>query len=46
MTHRNASLTVEGIRRLIERCQSRPIAHVAAEVVTNVLPYAPRPGNY
>ena len=32
MTHRNAPLTVEGRRRLIERCQSRPIAHVAAEM--------------
>ena len=32
MTHRNAPLTVEGRRRLIERCQSRPIAHVAAEL--------------
>jgi transposase InsO family protein len=32
VTHRNAPLTVEGRRRLIERCQSRPIAHVAAEM--------------
>ena len=30
--HRNAPLTVEGRRRLVERCQSRPIAHVAAEM--------------
>ena len=32
MTHRNAPLTVEGRRRLIERCHDRPIAHVAAEM--------------
>ncbi len=32
MTHRNPPLTVEGRRRLVERCQSRPIAHVAAEM--------------
>ena len=32
VTHRNAPLTVEGRRRLIERCQSRSIAHVAAEM--------------
>lgn len=25
-------LTVEGIRRLVERCRTRPIAHVAAEM--------------
>lgn len=30
--HRNAPLSVEGRRRLIERCKSRPIAHVAAEM--------------
>jgi transposase len=30
--HRNAPLTVEGQRRLIERCRTRPIAHVAAEM--------------
>lgn len=30
--HRNAPLTVEGRRRLIERCRTRPIAHVAAEM--------------
>jgi transposase InsO family protein len=30
--HRNAPLSVEGRRRLIERCQHRPIAHVAAEM--------------
>jgi transposase len=29
--HRNAPLSVEGRRRLIERCKTRPIAHVAAE---------------
>lgn len=30
--HRNAPLTLEGRRRLIERCRTRPIAHVAAEM--------------
>jgi len=29
MTHGNAPLSVEGRRRLVTRCQSRPIAHVA-----------------
>ena len=32
MTHRNAPLTLEGRRRLIERCRTRPIAYVAAEM--------------
>lgn len=32
MTHRNAPLSVEGRRRLVHRCQTRPIAHVAAEM--------------
>ncbi|OBJ30757.1 IS481 family transposase [Mycolicibacter heraklionensis] len=32
MTHRNAPLSAEGRRRLIERCRTRPIAHVAAEM--------------
>jgi transposase len=32
MPHRNAPLSVEGRRRLIQRCQVRPIAHVAAEM--------------
>src|SRR4051794_9085326 len=32
MLHRNAPLSVEGRRRLIQRCQSRPVAHVAAEM--------------
>jgi transposase InsO family protein len=32
MLHRNAPLSVEGRRRLIQRCQARPIAHVAAEM--------------
>ena len=32
MTHRNAPLSIEGRRRLIARCQTRPIAHVAAEM--------------
>lgn len=32
MTHRNAPLSVEGRRRLIQRCQHRPIAHVANEM--------------
>src|SRR3954447_10721279 len=32
MTHRNAPLSVEGRERLLARCQTRPIAHVAAEM--------------
>ncbi|GGF49933.1 IS481 family transposase [Microbacterium sorbitolivorans] len=32
MVHRNAPLTPEGRRRLVERCRTRPIAHVAAEM--------------
>ncbi|WP_116111972.1 IS481 family transposase [Austwickia chelonae] len=32
MTHRNAPLNLEGRRRLIVRCQDRPISHVAAEM--------------
>src|SRR5690606_5622868 len=32
MTHKNAPLTPEGRKRLIERCRTRPIAHVAAEM--------------
>ncbi|MDT0382387.1 IS481 family transposase [Streptomyces sp. DSM 42041] len=32
MSHRNAPLSVEGRRRLVRRCQDRPIAHVAAEM--------------
>ena len=32
MSHRNAPLTIEGRRRLVERCKNRPIAHVAAEM--------------
>src|SRR5690625_699363 len=32
MTHRNAPLSIEGRRRLVARCQDRPIAHVAAEM--------------
>lgn len=31
MPHANAPLTPGGRLRLIERCQTRPIAHVAAE---------------
>jgi transposase-like protein len=31
MSHANAPLTAAGRLRLIERCRSRPIAHVAAE---------------
>ncbi|MFC9845135.1 IS481 family transposase [Streptomyces sp. NPDC060223] len=31
MTHANAPLNIEGRRRLVERCRTRPIAHVAAE---------------
>ena len=30
MSHRNAPLTPAGRLRLVQRCQSRPIAHVAA----------------
>lgn len=30
--HRNAPLSVEGRRRLVQRCRTRPIAHVAAEM--------------
>ncbi|WP_328435373.1 IS481 family transposase [Nocardia puris] len=32
MTHRNAPLSIEGRRRLVQRCRTRPIAHVAAEM--------------
>lgn len=32
MTHGNAPLSVEGRKRLVQRCQFRPIAHVAAEM--------------
>ena len=32
MTHTNAPLNIEGRRRLIEQRQTRPIAHVAAEM--------------
>lgn len=32
MTHANAPLSVEGRRHLVERCQTRPISHVAAEM--------------
>lgn len=32
MAHRNAPLSLEGRRRLVERCHTRPIAHVAAEI--------------
>jgi hypothetical protein len=31
-SHANAPLSPEGGRRLVERCQTRPIAHVAAEM--------------
>lgn len=31
ITHRNAALSFEARRRLVARCQTRPIAHVAAE---------------
>jgi len=30
--HKNAPLTPEGRRRLVDRCRTRPIAHVAAEM--------------
>lgn len=32
MSHRNAPLSPEGQRRLVQRCQNRLIAHVAAEM--------------
>jgi transposase-like protein len=32
LIHRNAPLSVEGRRRLVERYRTRPIAHVAAEM--------------
>jgi transposase len=32
VSHRNAPLSYEGRRRLVRRCQQRPIAHVAAEM--------------
>lgn len=32
MPHVNSPLSVEGRRCLVERCQSRPITHVAAEM--------------
>lgn len=32
MAHANAPLSIEGRRRLIERCKTRPIAHVASEM--------------
>lgn len=35
MSHRNAALTYEGRRRLVARCQTRPIAHVAAEAAVS-----------
>lgn len=28
MSHANAPLSIEGRRRLVERCKTRPIAHV------------------
>jgi transposase len=32
VSHRNAPLSLEGRRRLVQRCRTRPIAHVAAEM--------------
>lgn len=32
VTHRSSPLTPEGRRRLVERCKSRPIARIAAEM--------------
>jgi hypothetical protein len=32
--HKNAPLTPEGRKRLMERCRTRPVAHVAAEMGT------------
>ncbi len=42
MTHPNAPLSYEGRLRLVERCRSRPIAHVAA-VTRHALSTVPRP---
>ncbi len=36
VTHRNAPLSLEGRRRLVQRCQHRPIVHIAAEMATPV----------
>lgn len=35
MSHGNAALSFEGRRRLVRRCQHRPIAHVAAEAAVS-----------
>lgn len=35
MSHGNAALSFEGRRRLVRRCQRRPIAHVAAEAAVS-----------
>lgn len=35
MPHGNAALSFEGRRRLVRRCQHRPIAHVAAEAAVS-----------
>ncbi len=45
MTHANAPLNIEGRRRLVERCRTGPIAHVAAEagVSRACLSPVPRP---
>jgi helix-turn-helix protein len=32
MGHRKAPLSAEGRRRLVERCRTRPMAHLAAEM--------------
>lgn len=32
ITHPNAPLSIEGRKRLVIRCKTRPIAHVAAEM--------------
>ncbi|WP_221585284.1 IS481 family transposase [Microbacterium sp. G2-8] len=32
MTHANAPLSIEGRRRLVERCKTRPTTHVSAEM--------------
>nr|WP_308406365.1 leucine zipper domain-containing protein [Streptomyces sp. AC602_WCS936] len=39
MTHANALLTIKGRRRLLERCRTRPIAHVAAEAGVSRAPH-------
>lgn len=35
MTHPNAPVSTEGRRRIVKRCRTRSIAHVAAEMGTS-----------